>query len=355
LSPDRFIGAFVFPEAWRNLAAFRELLALLRDYGVNALLTESESYSAAIIAAAHDHGLRFYAGVACFSDHAAGYRKLSQRPELWPILETGERRPRNEWYIGLIPTDRAHQQSVLTTVATVAKDYPIDGLFLDFIRWPIHWEIELRPDQPRPLDSSFDPQTLRMFEHAAGIQLQLDLGCAGEAAHRIREKHLQQWVAFKRRVITALVNEARDILKAARPQAELGLFTVPDVGGTSEALTGQRIADLAPLVDWVSPMLYHNILLRPQSWIGTAISEIVGTAGAKTLPVLQADSNRDGASDADWGPPMSLSDWERALGQVAFRTDVAGLIVFPGPSLIGDGRGEILRGMTKRHAQHGAG
>ena len=347
MSSDRFIGAFVFPEVWRNLATFRELLAILRGYGVNALLTESENYSEAIIAAAHDYGLRFYAGLACFSDHAADFRILNRRPELWPILETGERRPRNEWYIGLVPTDRPQQQAVLATIATVAGRYPIDGLFLDFVRWPFHWEIELRPEQPRPLDSSFDAETVRLFENATGIHLSPNLGSAKEIAARIRGRHLQHWVTFKCRVISEFVGEARNVLNATRPHAELGVFTVPEVDGTSEPLTGQRMTDLVPLADWISPMLYHNILLRPPSWIGAAVSKVVRVAGRKTLPVLQADSNRDPASAADWGPPMSIGDWRLALAEVASRTDVAGVVVFPGTSLIGNGRGECLKGMIQ--------
>ena len=347
MSSDRFIGAFVFPEVWRDLAAFRELLAILRGYGVNALLTESEGYSEAVIAAAHDHGLRFYAGLACFSDHAADFRTLHRRPELWPILETGERRPQNEWYIGLTPTDRAQQQAVLSTIATIAGDYPIDGLFLDFVRWPLHWEIELRPGQPRPPDSSFDAQTIRMFEAATGIDLSPGLGSAKEVADRIRGRHLQQWVDFKCRVISEFVAEARDVLDATRPQAELGVFAVPEVDGSSEALTGQRITDLAPLADWIAPMLYHNTLLRPPGWISAAVSKVVGVAGRKTLPVLQADSNRDPASTADWGPSMSIDDWRLTLAEVASRRDIAGAIVFPGTSLIGNGRGELLGEMIK--------
>jgi len=347
LGSDRFIGAFVFPDVWRDLATFGELLATLRGYGVNALLTESESYSEAAIAVAHAHGLRFYAGLACFSDHAADFRTLDRRPELWPILETGERRPRNEWYIGLNPTDRAQQQAILSTIADVAGEYPIDGVFLDFVRWPLHWEIELRPGQPRPLDSSFDAQTVRMFEAAAGIHLPPELRFAREVADRIRGTHLQQWVDFKCRVISGFVAEARDILKATRPHAELGVFAVPDVDGTSEALTGQRMADLAPLADWIAPMLYHNILLRPPGWIGPEVSKVVRVAGRKTLPVLQADSNRDPASAADWGPPISNGDWRLTLAEVASRTDVAGIIVFPGTSLIGNGRGECLKDMIQ--------
>ena len=345
MGSDRFIGAFVFPEVWRNLATFRELLATLRAYGVNALLTESETYSEAVIAAAHDHGLSFYAGLACFSDHATDFRILDSRPELWPILETGERRPRMEWYIGLIPTDRTQQRAVLSTITSVARDYPIDGLFLDFVRWPLHWEIELRPDQPRPRDSSFDSETLRLFETAAGIHLPPGLGSAKDIADRIRGRYFQQWVDFKCRVISDFVAEARDVLKATKPDAGLGVFAIPEVDGSSEALTGQRMTDLAPLADWIAPMLYHNILLRPPRWIGPAVSKAVQVAGRKTLPVLQADSNRDPGSTADWGPPMSIGDWRLTLAEVASRTDVAGVIVFPGTSLIGNGRGELLREM----------
>ena len=58
---------------------------------------------------------------------------------------------------------------MLAKIGVVARAYPIDALFLDFVRWPLHWEIELRPDRPRPLDSSFDATTLAKFEEATGI------------------------------------------------------------------------------------------------------------------------------------------------------------------------------------------
>jgi len=44
---------------------------------------------------------------------------------------------------------------------------------------------------------------------------------------------------------------------------------------------------------------------------------------------------------------MSINDWRLTLAEVASRTDVAGVIVFPETSLIGNGRGEFLREMTK--------
>jgi hypothetical protein len=251
-----------------------------------------------------------------------------------------------EWYVGITPSDRTHQQEVLSSIQSVASTHAIDGLFSDFVRWPLHWELELRPNQPRPPDSSFDPGTLAMFEQGTGIRLPSASESIPARADWIRERHLSEWVDFKCKVVSDFVGEARTILRAARQNAELGLFTVPETDGRTEALTGQRLRDLAPLADLVAPMLYHNILLRPSSWIGEALPEIVRGAGRKTLPVLQVDSNRDPGLAADWGPPMSIEDWKATLAEVEGRTDLAGLVVFPGTGLVGDGRGDLLRAVV---------
>ena len=303
-------------------------------------MTESDAYDAAVIDAAHAIGLRFYAGVACFSDHGSNFHRLAERPELWPILESGERRAQMEWYIGISPTDRTHQQEILHMIASIATTYPIDGLFLDFVRWPLHWEIELRSGRPRALDSSFDATTLAKFQEAIGALPRIGLDRVSSQAAWIRQWRFHEWVDFKCKVVTDFVGAARRVLKEASPDAELGIYLVPDVDGLTEPLTGQRISDLAPLVDWASPMLYHNILMRPPSWVGETLVGVVANAGRKTLPVVQADSNRDPTVAADWGPSMSDEDWSVALAKVAAQSDVGGLIVFPGTAIVGKARSE---------------
>jgi hypothetical protein len=64
------------------------------------------------------------------------------------------------------------------------------------------------------------------------------------------------------------------------------------------------------------------------------------------LPVVQADSNHDPLVATDWGPAMSRAGWQAALDEVAARSDIAGFVVFPGTSLIDDGRGEMLQVMV---------
>jgi hypothetical protein len=345
LASSRIVGAFVFPEFWENSSRVPSNLRALGDVGVNAIMTETDNYDCSAIDATHNSGLRFYAGVACFSDHAANFRFIKERPELWPMLENGERRPQMEWYVGMTPIDSRRQEEVLATIGATAQTYPVDGLFLDFVRWPLHWEIELRAGRRKPLDSSFDPATLAKFE-AVCEALPGDLHSISAKAAWIRENRLREWIDFKCQTITNFVAKARSVLKDARPDAELGVYVVPDMEGVTEPLTGQRVRDLAPLADWIAPMVYHNILLQPPAWVGPALRDISEIAGTKTLPVVQADSNRDPRNTADWGPRMSAENFGECLSQVAKQRDVGGLIVFPGRALI-EGRGRPLRALTQ--------
>jgi hypothetical protein len=334
------VGTFVFPDFWEDASRADSKLAHLRDCGVNAIMTESDSYELSALDATHKAGLRFFAGIACFSDHASNFCSLNKRPELWPVLENGERRPQMEWYVGMSPTDRTRQEEALAEIKSIALNYPVDGVFLDFARWPLHWEIELRPGRDRPLDSSFDAATLAMFEKATGA-LPRDLETTSARAAWIHRNRSAQWIEFKCKVVNDFVSEAREALIEAKADAELGIYVAPDVNGLTEPLTGQRIQDLAPLVDWIAPMLYHNILLQPPTWIASTLAPVVKVAGKKTLPVLQAESNR-GHGSGDWGPPMSDADWRETLSQVAARPDIGGLIVFPGMALMGR-RGASLK------------
>jgi hypothetical protein len=186
--------------------------------------------------AVHNVGLRFFAGVACFSDHASNFRSLQKRPELWPVLENGRRRQQMEWYVGMSPTDRSRQVEALEEIKSVARSYPVDGIFLDFARWPLHWEMELRPERDRPLDSSFDAATLAMFEEAAGA-LPRNLETTSALAAWIRRNRLSEWIEFKCKVVNDFVSEARNALKEARADAGLGIYAVPNVKGLTEPLT----------------------------------------------------------------------------------------------------------------------
>ncbi|WP_337876708.1 hypothetical protein, partial [Elioraea sp.] len=97
------------------------------------IATESETYRDDLIELAHQLGMKFVGGISCFSEHGSSHQLLHERPELWPILETGERRPLMEWYIGVTPTFEDYRQARLDLIEHIMHDHDLDGLCLDFI------------------------------------------------------------------------------------------------------------------------------------------------------------------------------------------------------------------------------
>ena len=273
---------------------------------------------------------------------------LNERPELWPILEDGSRRPQLEWYVGITPTDRRRQEEVLAKIGSIAHTHSIDGLFSRFraLAPPLGDRAPAGSTAPLGLELRRDDAQRSTSKQPARLPRAV-LDTTSAKAEWIRRYRLREWIDFKCGVVTDFVREARSVLKEARPEAGLGIYVVPDMNGLAEPLTGQRIGDLAPLVDWASPMLYHNILLQPPGWIAAALADVVDKAGPKALPVVQADSNRDPALAADWGPPMADADWSAALSEDRARDGTSpNSVVFPGKALLGS-RGEALSDMVR--------
>jgi hypothetical protein len=278
----RIVGAFIFPDVWEQWTEdeAKQQLDNLAGFGVNAIFTESETYRDDLIEWTHERGFRWFGAIACFSDHANDHQLLRKRPELWPVEESGRPRPQMEWYIGVTPTFNDYNQSILERAQRVVEAHSLDGLFLDFIRWPIHWELEARAGAPTPSQSSFDLM--------------------------------------------------------------LGLYVPPLPCDELESWAGQRLSELSSLVDVISPMAYHAILHRSPPWVGEVIADLSTQVHHPLLPVLQVDSEGGKEAGADWGPPIPLEEWESVVRLVSESPTVSGLVAFTGTALLGEGRGESL-------------
>ena len=351
---QQIVGAFIFPEvwqAWKEMDAAYAFETLLR-FGVNAVFTESEVYRDDLIALAHQLGLRWFGGIACFSDHAHQNQILRDRPEMWPIDEIGARRPQMEWYVGLVPTFEDYNASRIELAGRLVRAHDLDGFMLDFIRWPIHWELELRPGMDEPLQCSFDPHTLARFQEETSIRLPEHLGNGGQeqqplAASRaawILAHHAQAWYNFRCGIITKFCQEAVATLRAARGRELLvGLYALPLPMDSLARIAGQRLSDLALLVDLIAPMVYHAILHRPVRWVGDTVQAFAHSFPGQVLPVVQVDSAEGAEAGADWGPPMPVSEWEEVLRITLAQAGIRGLVAFTGTALFRTGRGECLR------------
>ena len=329
------VGAFVPSaewQAWTPEQARRELDEL-QSFGINTFVTEAETYHDSLIEQVHRRGMRFAGGIGCFVDKGD---ILQQRPELWPVLETGERRPKMEWYTGLTPTNANYRAERLATVERILRNHDLDAFCLDFIRWPLHWEQELRPDMPQPPDSSFDSSTIQQFLAYTGLSLPQAATTTAEEARWILSQHHAEWVDFKCQIITGFVEQARERCGSVA----LGAYIVPAPEAERERLVGQRLRELAPLLDFAAPMVYHAILHRPPEWTADISREVAQYV--PVLPVLQVRAADDIDIGADWGPPISPDEWRQVVELATRERDNQGLIAFTSPLLKHEGRGQIL-------------
>jgi hypothetical protein len=335
------VGAFFFHHHLERMTSDsrRAGFDALAGGGVTTVLTESDTYRSEILDDARAAGLAFWGGMSFFLGQNATGNVLARDPSLTPILSTGEPRPPMEWYNGVTPTRRAYREERLAHLVEQVGQHHFDGFLLDFIRWPMHWEVEHRPGYPPPLDSSFDEGTLREFRERSGVPLPENLiARPAAAASWITLNHPREWVDFKCDVITDYVTEVRRRLsEAAGREIPVGICGVP----IAPEWVGQRFGELAKVVDLICPMSYHAVLHRSPGWVKQNVAACIEEAPGRVAPIIQIDTNGE-EHGADFGPAVSDEDFERVLSDV-LELDVRGVILFTGTELLKDGRLRALR------------
>jgi hypothetical protein len=241
------------------------------------------------VAGLQEAGLLVYASQGIFIDNDDLWQRFSGSR---PIKADGDLAPVEEWYRPLRPTDRRVWDLRLQALDQLAQKLPLDGIWLDFIRWPARWE---KPDL-HLYDSSFDPETLAQFQEETGINLPT-VEPAGAAAW-ILDRALDAWVDWRCKVIERFVAEAAALVRAHRPQATIGIFTIPWTGnvetdntGIADAnhrIVGQDLKRLSRHADVISPMVYHRLCGHSPAWVGAVSQWSVAQSGATVWPVIEA-------------------------------------------------------------------
>ncbi len=292
----------------------------LRAAGCDSIFLHDPDHS--WVTGLHSAGLRVYASLGIF----AGRGLWERFPQSRPITADGTPAPREDWYEPAIPTLPELRAQRLRELETLAQSAPLDGVWLDFIRWPARWE---RP-QPRLYHSSFDPVTLRQFQADSGVRLPADATTPAEAAQWILTHAADAWFAWRCQQIASFVADARARLKRHRPDALLGMFTVPwtddDFDQAILRIVGQDPARLAPYVDVFSPMVYHRMCGRDPSWIGH-VTQWTATRTERTVwPIIEA---------VEPAPAYPASEFAAAC-RTAASASGSGVIVFKLEGLLSD-------------------
>lgn len=180
----------------------------------------------------------------------------AQHPD-WSMVSSGGDRSES-WISPLNPQARAH---LLETVKSMVERYPVDGVHLDYLRFP-------------SLDYDFSDQAVRAFAAETGVT-ELDPG-------DILSRHYVSWTDWRGRVIADLV---KDVRSAVGDSILLSAALIADVAvsGLSFETYGQDYSALAESLNLIIPMAYYHEDMQDPRWISNVILQSRFRIGAAKL------------------------------------------------------------------------
>lgn len=307
-------------------------LVEMKRAGVNAVFVSPDRET---IAAFKQSGFKVFVSVNVFGGKGA-WKKY---PDAIPVKADGTRLGSEPGYKGsggVCPTHEKWRRDRLASIAGLVRKYGgsqgIDGIWLDFIRYPGQWETAETIINPkvqhskdvalgshsqhadagyriesgmtennqssccrRIPDTCYCGRCLEKFaasEHAAGFKVNYS-SYTQQVSSLIAKEFAYGWMQWKKENIHSFVAEARKIIDAEkRRELMLGIFAVPwKKGERNNAISfklAQDIGRLSRLVDVVSPMAYHRMLGQSPQWVGDITRYFKLASRCRVWPIIQS-------------------------------------------------------------------
>lgn len=213
----------------------------------------SEDALAQAVAACRKEGLRVHAWILCFSlERAANAAVRKQAADRGWLLQDAAGRDQ-QW---LDPTNPDVRKRLLATVRELASGYALDGIHLDFVRFP-------------SLPQSLGPRVRARYEAERGKADNWPT-CITQANGKKRDDFLR-WRAGK---VTDAVQEVRAWLRLNRPRLELSAAVYGKYPACVDSVGQDWLSWLRTgLLDAALPMNYTEDPARLADWLGTQTAD----------------------------------------------------------------------------------
>lgn len=196
---------------------------------------------------ARRRGIKVYAWLPQFHDQAA----LKAHPE-WQMMSSEHGRSRAyagkdavEYFVN--PVDPEVQAYELSLIAEVARNYRVDGISLDWLRFD-------------DINMDAGPVTRRLAAEEIGIDpLTLDFAAPSPA--------LRRWQSWRAQKLGAYVAAVRQAVVEIRPEIRLTAFLLPP----QFTEVGQDLSLFSADLDEVHPMGYFKDWSYPPSWVASRL------------------------------------------------------------------------------------
>lgn len=303
--------------------SYDEIARYLKSLNINTVI--GVPLNEKLIDALHSQNIKVYAEVGIFS----GEEYWIKYPDSRPINMKGEPIVKQDWYCGLCPTQEWLRKEKLDTIGRIVKNFNVDGIWLDFIRYPCHWEVT----SPVLEETCFCHTCIEKFKADTGINIPPDLKTVKDKAAFIMNSHSREWYTWRCEQITSFVKEVKKVLTEKNPKLELGLFAVPwregELNNAIINIIAQDVKKLSSYVDVFSPMTYHRMCGKDIKWISEVSKYMQDKTAKKVVPILQAMD-------------VSKEILAEAITRV-FSNNKAGLVVFDMNAIINDKKEEVIK------------
>jgi uncharacterized lipoprotein YddW (UPF0748 family) len=183
-------------------------------------------------------------------------------PDWFWYDQNGKRQPLGGFYVSVNPCLPEVRRYLVSVFEEIVRKYPIDGLHLDYIRFP-------NEESPRGSDYPYDAKTLALYKRATGKRPQDDKNA---------------WSQWRTQQVTQLVREIRDMTRYARPGTRLTASVGADAQWRTQYFQDGPTWLRNKLVDNVFVMNYSNntktftdrqekwFRSAPRTWVAAGIS-----------------------------------------------------------------------------------
>ena len=261
---------------------------------------ESDAFFNGMIDEAHRAGMRVHAWFPICYDP----QRLKKHPE-WGMVDSSGLRS-DEW---VCPTNAAWRQEFLAMFKNLLDNYGVDGIHFDYLRFP-NAEVcqcpACRAELSRRASVKW-PLGLELIDQSDTQAAWFDYRC--DLIHDLTEEFataIRKW------------QEGVVVSAALKPEGAINFDGVK--------LYGQSYAKLAPLLDFVAPMAYHQLKGEPIGWVRAAQLSARWRSGF--TPVWHGIQSYEDRSH----PPMDLGEFGRLLDSMRSGSDGVALFAL-GPML----------------------
>ena len=291
----------------------QEILKLLNEWKVNAIFGGYED--AKFVEQLHQAGIKIFVEVSFF----VGEKWWQEYPASRPVTSDGKPIEKEEWYAAVNPTNQNVFQAILKKFETIISTKRVDGIWLDFFRWPCHWE----SPNPNFYQTSFDDHTVNLFLKRKQIVLPDNIQNSSERNQLILQNKLDRWTEFRCDIIVELAAKVNKLVKSIKSDILIGLFHIPwtnnDFNGALRKIVGQDLARLSPYIDVFSPMVYHAMCGKSPQWISEITTYTYDKTNKPILPIIQT---------MNIPREISIDEFLESLNSGTEATGSAGIIVF---------------------------